>query len=94
MNWQDKLIRFRREKGLTQAELAKKVGVTLRAIQNWEAGRLPRLDDATKLADALGVSLDELRTHDKPKSRVKTETLADRMKRKKVEKMAAEIFDV
>lgn len=92
-NWQNKLIRFRRGKAWSQAELAAKVGVTLRVIQNWEAGRLPRLDDATRLADALGVSLDDLRTHDKPTIKVKTETLAQRMARKKAERLADEILN-
>jgi transcriptional regulator with XRE-family HTH domain len=51
----------RESKSLTQAELAKRAGVRLRSLQEWEQGtRIPRFDRVVQLADALGVSLDEL----------------------------------
>jgi DNA-binding XRE family transcriptional regulator len=53
--------RVRRSKGLTQAELAKRASVRLRSLQGWEQGaRIPRFDRVVQLADALGVSLNEL----------------------------------
>ena len=40
----------------TQAELAEKVGVSTRAIQNYEAGtRIPKKDTIAKIADVLMV---------------------------------------
>lgn len=44
----------RKEKGLTQVQLAEKVGVTENAIQNYEAGkRTPNVYTAQKITDAL-----------------------------------------
>ena len=52
---------YRIGKGLTQAELAKRVGVTQQAVANWESGGVtPTVDKALKLADALGVSLEKI----------------------------------
>ena len=57
----ERFARVRRSKDLTQAELAKRAGVRLRSLQEWEQGtRIPRFDRVVQLADALGVSLDEL----------------------------------
>lgn len=55
------LREIRKEKGLTQTELAKRTYLTNRAICNYEAGiREPRLKDAKALARALGCTVDEL----------------------------------
>lgn len=53
--------RLRKEKGLTQEELAKMVGATKRQIGSWERGEndLP-LDYADSIASVLGCTLDEL----------------------------------
>lgn len=42
--------------GLTQAELAKRLDVTQRTIVNWEAGQVPRNQEA-RVRDALGTDL-------------------------------------
>jgi transcriptional regulator with XRE-family HTH domain len=56
------VIRSRRAAlGLSQAELAKKAGVSLRQLARYEAGdQQPVLSAAVALADALGISMDEL----------------------------------
>lgn len=55
------LARFRKEKGLTQAEVVKRSGVAISQIRRYEAGKAsPTLDVVTKLAMALGASIDEL----------------------------------
>lgn len=52
---------FRKAAGLTQPELAKKIGVSHAAISYWENGvNIPNVKDCWKLADALSVSIDEL----------------------------------
>jgi len=55
------LAELRRERGLTQAELAKLIGVTTSAVGNWESGeRIPRLPTLRKLADALGCQIEDI----------------------------------
>jgi transcriptional regulator with XRE-family HTH domain len=56
------LARFRGRLVLTQAELAKRSGVSHRAISDIENGHMPNLLTIGKLARALGVEFDELYT--------------------------------
>ena len=52
---------LRRQKNLTQRELAEAVGVTDKAVSRWERGRgLPDVSLLTPLAGVLGVSVTEL----------------------------------
>jgi transcriptional regulator with XRE-family HTH domain len=53
--------KLREQAGLSQSELARKAGVPVRSIQNWEQGhRLPRPQALLPLAGALGVAIDKL----------------------------------
>ena len=56
------LIRqLRLERGLTQAKLAEKIGVSDKAVSKWERGfGCPDVSLLTALAEALGVNLEEL----------------------------------
>ncbi len=56
----------RREAGLTQAQLAERVGTTQSAIARWEAGGdTPRLDSLAAILRACGVECDlAFRRHD------------------------------
>jgi transcriptional regulator with XRE-family HTH domain len=52
---------LRRARFLTQGELAAQVGVSLQAVQGWEAGKYqPRLRHLKRLCEALGVTPEEL----------------------------------
>lgn len=56
MELKERLAKLRRMKKLTQAQLAKEVGVTTRSIQNYELGtRVPKMDTLAKIAEVLGV---------------------------------------
>jgi transcriptional regulator with XRE-family HTH domain len=56
-----RLRELREKNGLSQSELAERVGIPIDSIQNWEQGRTrPRIEALGKLARALGVTLDEL----------------------------------
>ncbi len=56
MELKDRIAKIRRMRRYTQAELAEKVGVSTRAIQNYEAGtRIPKKDTIAKIADVLMV---------------------------------------
>ena len=51
----------RKERGLTQAQLAETLGVTDRAVSKWENGKsLPDYSVLPSLCDALGISVNEL----------------------------------
>jgi transcriptional regulator with XRE-family HTH domain len=52
-----KVSRARLEAALTQEELAELVGVSLRSIAHWEAGRMPRGRHLRRLAEATGKPL-------------------------------------
>ena len=55
------LKRLRRQKGLTQEELADNLHVTRQAVSNWERNQnLPELEVLLSAAEAMGVSVDEL----------------------------------
>lgn len=56
-----KLKVLRQASGLSQNEVAEKLGITRQAISRWENGRsYPELDNLTILADLYQVTLDEL----------------------------------
>lgn len=55
------ILELRREKNMTQQELADKLGVTDRAISHWENGRrLPDYSLLPILCDILSISINEL----------------------------------
>lgn len=60
MNFAANFKRARMELGLSQMELAKKIGIDQRAISDYERGRLPRIARIPIIARALNISIDEL----------------------------------
>lgn len=61
MNIGENIKKYRKEKGLTQAELAKLSNVSRVAIGNYErSDRVPTTDIASKIADALQVDVNTL----------------------------------
>ena len=54
------MAELRANTGLTQLELAFALKVQPQTIASWEKGAIPAFDKAVKLADALGISVDEL----------------------------------
>lgn len=57
----DNLLRLRRIKGITQADIAKVLGIGQTAYSAWEKGKTkPPLDQLIRLASFFEVSLDEL----------------------------------
>lgn len=76
----NKIASLRKESGMTQLELAEKMGVTDKAVSKWERDlSFPDVSSIPRLAEIFGVSVDELMqvkagTEDEPKKR-KTEEL-------------------
>ena len=57
----DKLVQLRKEKGLSQEELAEKLGISRQAVSKWErAEASPDTDNLVTLAKLYGISLDDL----------------------------------
>lgn len=55
------LCKLRKEKGMTQAELAKRLGVTDKAVSKWETGEaMPESGSLLPIANIFGVTVDEL----------------------------------
>jgi transcriptional regulator with XRE-family HTH domain len=60
-----RLVRLRKAKNMTSADIARAAEVTPTAVWNWENGNTePRYFTLIKLADALGVSADYLKEGD------------------------------
>ncbi len=68
---------LRKEKGMTQADLAEKMGITDKAVSKWERDlSYPDIASIPRLAEILGVSVDELLSLKRPdgeKGKAKTE---------------------
>ena len=59
------LVQMRKLHGMTQENLAEKVGVSRQAVAKWESGEsLPDLEKSKLLAEVLNVSLDELANYE------------------------------
>ena len=58
------LFGYRKEKGLTQAELGKLLGVSFQAVSKWELDKtMPDSFLLPRLADVFGCSIDDLFDH-------------------------------
>ncbi|MBQ3528058.1 MAG: helix-turn-helix domain-containing protein [Clostridia bacterium] len=59
----ERILAIRKEKGLSQVELAKMLLVSRQTISQWETGQtVPSLDNIYRLRDILGISFDDLMT--------------------------------
>jgi len=64
-NFGKAISRLRKEKGLTQKNLANKVGVSDKAVSRWETGRnYPDIETLQRLAEVLDVSVNDLLSGD------------------------------
>lgn len=55
------LRKMRERCGITQTELARRLGIRQNTITQWESGRRsPRVSEIARLADAVECTLDEL----------------------------------
>lgn len=66
MEFNNKLFELRKQKGLSQEELAGRLNVSRQTISKWEVGEsAPDMDNLVSISELFGVSLDEL-VLDKP----------------------------
>lgn len=65
MEFNDKLQELRKQKGITQEELAQSLYVSRTAISKWESGRgYPNIESLKAIAKFFGVTIDELLSGD------------------------------
>ena len=65
MEFHEKLQELRKQKGLTQEELAAALFVSRTAISKWESGRgYPNIDSLKAIAKFFGVTIDQLLSGD------------------------------
>ena len=65
MSLAEKLVTLRKQKGLTQMDLAERLNVSRQAISRWEVGvAVPSTDNLKVLGDLYGVSVDYLLNDD------------------------------
>lgn len=61
MEFNNKLFELRKQKGLSQEELAGRLNVSRQTISKWEVGEsAPDMDNLVSISELFGVSLDEL----------------------------------
>ncbi len=61
MSLQDKIMKLRRAQGLSQEELADRLGISRQAVSKWESGQsTPDIDKIILLSDFFGVTTDYL----------------------------------
>ena len=74
---------FRKEKGLTQEEVAKELFVTRQLISKWEQGSsLPDIESVEKLAKIFGVTINDLIDDESVKSITLKEAIKNKSKNK------------
>lgn len=56
----EQILKFRKEKGLTQRELGEAIGVSSSAVSQWESGGTPDISLLPALSDILSVTVDAL----------------------------------
>ncbi len=65
MEFNEKLQELRKQKGITQEELAKALFVSRTAVSKWESGRgYPNIDSLKSIAKFFGITVDELLSGD------------------------------
>ncbi|MBO4678775.1 MAG: helix-turn-helix transcriptional regulator [Lachnospiraceae bacterium] len=68
MEFNNKLYELRKQKGLSQEELAGRLNVSRQTISKWEVGEsAPDMDNLVSISELFGVSLDELVLDKAPK---------------------------
>ncbi len=68
MEFNNKLYNLRKQKGLSQEELASRLNVSRQTVSKWEVGEsTPDMEKLAAISELFEVSLDELVLDKKPK---------------------------
>ncbi len=75
----EKLATERKKKGMSQEDLASKLGVTRQAVSKWESGQSePDITTLSKICDAFEISIQQFFADDEPHKPVKPSSQNDR----------------
>lgn len=89
MEFCEKLQELRKEKGMTQEELAESLFVSRSAVSKWESGKgYPNIDSIKDLSDFFSVSIDDLLSGEKLIS------IAEKEKRLSIQKLCGLLFGI
>lgn len=67
MELSERIYQLRKEKNMTQQDLADRLGVSRQAVSRWEMGTAkPEIESLTAMSKIFGLSLDELVTGEEP----------------------------
>lgn len=65
MDFKEKLAAIRKDRGLSQEEMAERIGVSRQAVSKWESGEsFPDIENLIAISGLLGVSIDRIVRHD------------------------------
>ena len=74
----ERIMLARKNKGMTQMELANALGISYQAVSNWERGvSMPDISNLEPLASVLGVTVDEILSDKKIASLIKDGEIPD-----------------
>lgn len=79
MNLGERIFELRKQNGLSQEELAEKLGVSRQSVSKWESGNvMPDIDKAVAMCELFGVTTDYLLTgKDEEKNDINSDTLEE-----------------
>ncbi|WP_324822847.1 helix-turn-helix domain-containing protein [Sinanaerobacter sp. ZZT-01] len=85
--------KYRKDKNLTQEEVAKRLGVTAPAVNKWENGySLPDISLLSPIARLLNISIDTLLSHEKELSNGEANRLVEEITKKLESESIDEVF--
>lgn len=92
MNIGEKLFELRREKNLSQEEVADQLNVSRQTVSKWETNQsVPDFDKIMPICELYGVGVEELLTGKKPEEKVKIAQEEQLPTRNEVRKKSAEV---
>lgn len=93
MTFNEKLIRLRRIKGLTQDEFASAVSVSRQAVYKWESGQsYPEVPKLLLIKELFGISIDDLldESFEVEMTEIKKKRASKRVRQRAIEQVEAE----
>ena len=92
MNFGEKLFELRKEKNLSQEEVADRLKVSRQSVSKWETNQsVPDFDKIMPLCELFGIGAEELLTGKKPESSEKEEERAKPPTKEEIQRKSAEI---